>query len=145
MRVLLAASRVRVHVACVLASASLALGACGPEPEPRCVDAGVAIEHCASEPAPDYATLFETVLRPTCGREGPSCHGPGADDSLFFVGAEESRAYLLEHHVVPGSPACSELYQRVTSDDPFFRMPPAEPLSEASRCAIARWIEAGAR
>jgi hypothetical protein len=133
---------VSVRLACV---AALVLAACGPQPPPPvCTDAGAALEACASAPIPDYATLFETVLRPTCGREGPSCHGPGADDRLFFIDEEASRAYLLEHHVVPGSAACSELHQRVTSDDPFFRMPPAEPLPEASRCAIARWIEAGA-
>lgn len=129
-----------------LLALALALAACGPEPAPpRCEDAGVALESCdLGAPAPDYHALYESVLRPTCGRAGPSCHGEGSRRALSFLDEDASRAYLLAEDVVPGRAACSELFLRVTSNDPIFRMPPAETLPEASRCDIARWIEAGA-
>lgn len=124
--------------------AVLLLLACGGDGDsPRCDDAGLP-SACEDVPVPTYEALHRDVLRPSCGRDGPSCHGEGSRMPLSFVDVEASRDALLEHYVVPGSLACSELFRRVTSDEPFVRMPPAEPLPEAARCAIARWIEASA-
>ncbi|UJR83475.1 Hypothetical protein I5071_55430 [Sandaracinus amylolyticus] len=118
------------------------LVACGGDGDPPvCDDAGLP-SACESAPVPTYEELYRDVLRPTCGRDGPSCHGEGSRMTLSFVDEAASRDALLERYVTPGSLACSELFRRVTSDDPLFRMPPAEPLPEAARCAIARWIEA---
>jgi hypothetical protein len=125
--------------------AILVSAACGPVATPACEDSGVSLVCDEGGAAPDYSELFATLLRPSCGRSGVSCHGEGSDAALLFIDEAESRAYLLEHFVTPGSAACSELYLRATSDDVFFRMPPAQPLSDAERCAIARWIESGAR
>jgi mono/diheme cytochrome c family protein len=50
--------------------------------------------------------------------------------------------------IVPGDLDASELWARITSDDPEMVMPPPgakkRPLSEADRQAIARWISQGA-
>jgi hypothetical protein len=50
--------------------------------------------------------------------------------------------------IVPGHPEQSEMWRRVTSDDPDERMPPPQsnrrPLSESERALVRRWIEEGA-
>jgi hypothetical protein len=50
--------------------------------------------------------------------------------------------------VVPGKPEQSELFLRVTSDDEYLRMPPAESghaLSAEQVATLRRWIEQGAQ
>src|SRR5262249_27471527 len=50
--------------------------------------------------------------------------------------------------IVPGHPEQSEMWRRVTSEDPDERMPPPQsnrrPLSEAERDLVRRWVEEGA-
>lgn len=124
---------------------TLVSAACAPVAGPVCDERDAPLSCDDDGEALRYSALFTGLFRPNCGRSGVSCHGEGSDSVLSFVDEAESHAYLLERFVMPGAPACSELYLRVTSDDVFFRMPPAEPLSHEERCAIARWIAAGAR
>src|SRR5687768_18587287 len=49
--------------------------------------------------------------------------------------------------VAPGHPDASEVWRRITSDDPDERMPPAgspAALSDAQKTTIRAWIEQGA-
>ena len=46
--------------------------------------------------------------------------------------------------VIPGDPACSDLMVRLDSPGQEWSMPPGTPLDERARCAIRRWIAAGA-
>lgn len=125
--------------------ATLVSAGCAPVAGPVCDERGTPLSCDEAGEAPRYSELFAGLLRPNCGRSGVSCHGEGSDSVLSFVDETESYAHVLERFVTPGAPVCSELYLRVISDDLFFRMPPAEPLSQEERCAIARWIAAGAR
>ena len=63
-------------------------------------------------------------------------------EGLFGAGASGRKI------VAPGDAAASELYRRITAEQPDRRMPPAEarlPLSDAQLATLRRWIEAGSR
>ncbi|RMG12833.1 MAG: hypothetical protein D6729_16050 [Deltaproteobacteria bacterium] len=128
-------------------SALLAGPACGAG-GPECV---AVHSTCTPLYAPEYAEIFERTLRPTCGQPGTSCHGvDGAQAGLVFDEADAAYTRLLEGAgnrppvVVPGNAACSPLVVRIESTDPKRVMPPGQPLSEAVRCALEQWIDAGA-
>ena len=94
---------------------------------------------------------FNRDVRPILSDQCFQCHGPDAaqrvtslrldtEEGLYGTAAEEAV-------LVPGDPAHSELWQRITSDDPDLRMPPEESgrtLSGAQRDVLRRWIEQGA-
>ena len=121
---------------------SLGLAACGsPSPALTCVDASLP---ACTEPAPSFAVLHREVIVPSCAAEGPSCHGVGGRTSDLALHDEDAAFEALAAHLVPSRPECSELAQRVTSDDRTLRMPPAGGLSERDRCAILAWITSGA-
>lgn len=44
--------------------------------------------------------------------------------------------------IEPGSPECSDMVLRVLSDDPFYRMPPAEKLNDQDACLLIQWVNA---
>lgn len=119
------------------------LVACGPEPT-ACAPA--TLPDCSDVEAPSFATLHADVIGPSCGT-GPTCHV--ASDTISDLDLSDgatARATLLEGgYVVPGSPACSELTQRMTSEDRLFMMPPTGRLSVAHQCAAIAWIREGAR
>ena len=75
------------------------------------------------------------------------CHGPGESKALLRL---DSEALFREGGdsgdvVVPGDPAASLLYKKVTSGDPRHRMPQEAPaLAPAQIEALRRWIESGA-
>jgi uncharacterized protein DUF1553/uncharacterized protein DUF1549/cytochrome c len=100
------------------------------------------------EDANDFARL-RTLLAERCFR----CHGPDVQKKKLRLDRREdvlgqargtSRGAPI---VVPGDPAASELWLRVSSPDPEERMPPEEagPALTADELARVRaWIEAGA-
>jgi len=68
-----------------------------------------------------------------------------------YLGREEGARIDLgkgRYAMVPGDPAKSELYLRITSENPALRMPPAyaghEKLTGREIDLIRRWIEQGA-
>jgi hypothetical protein len=65
---------------------------------------------------------------------------------LAFEDADESYRLLVEETKVvrPGDPACSEFVARLTSTDPYYRMPPGLSLSETEQCSLIRWVANGA-
>jgi hypothetical protein len=108
----------------------------------------------ATDPATDAAepVSWGRDVRPLLSDRCFQCHG--ADPSSRraklrldnFEGATADRGDYAA--VVPGDLAASELWSRITSDDPEMVMPPPDakkrPLTEADRQAIARWIAQGA-
>jgi hypothetical protein len=105
----------------------------------------------AAEPVISFTRDIKGILSNRCVR----CHGPdaedrhgGGDDGLrldTFEGATEDLGGQAA--IVPGKPAASELFARITSTDPDVVMPPpeaGEPLSPREVELLGRWIAAGA-
>ena len=97
----------------------------------------------AAEAGPDFVREVLPIFSASCIR----CHGPGEskallrldNETLFREGGDSGEV------VVPGDPARSLLYKKVTSTDPKHRMPQeAEPLAPAQVETLRRWIESGA-
>ena len=109
----------------------------------------------------DDNALPETVsynfdIRPILSDKCYACHGPDGNkrkaglrldiaDSAFAPLKETKGAFAL----VPGKPEQSEVYKRISSDDPTYQMPVPEShlglLSEHQIALIKKWIEQGAK
>ncbi len=100
----------------------------------------------------DDAIDFNRDIRPLLSDKCFKCHGPseGSRQGGFRLDDPESsfgEADSGEHPIVPGDLDQSELYQRITSDDPDLCMPPADSnktLSDQEIATIASWIQQGA-
>ncbi len=95
---------------------------------------------------------FGKDVRPILAKHCFTCHGPDEDAraaGLRLDTAESAREDLGGYQaIVPGDADASELIERVTSDDEFLRMPPAEdhpPLSDAEIETLRVWIDSGAK
>jgi hypothetical protein len=115
-------------------------GACG-DPELTCVTVDLA---CAPLYAPTYENVTEFTIHPKCAAAG--CHTAAAsrgglvlDDSVNARDVLVNRGYL-----VPGDVACSELTERIFTDESSLRMPRGSPLPAGEACAVAQWVAAGA-
>jgi len=73
-----------------------------------------------------------------------SCDMQGCHDGAFHGGETFDNYTTIRHHVVPGNPNKSILYQVITDTWGFNRMPPKQPLSIENRTLIRVWIEQGA-
>lgn len=102
----------------------------------------------------DSVPGFNRDVRPILSDKCFSCHGPDAakiQAGLRLDREEAAKTRLPSGRVaiVPGDPAKSEAYQRITSDNQAVRMPPAylghEKLSDREMDLIRRWIEGGAQ
>lgn len=94
---------------------------------------------------------FDQHIRPLLSDTCFQCHGPDAEtrkanlrldlrDSVFDHSSEPRR-------VVPGDAAASEIYRRLTAEDPDVRMPPADSgrqLSPQQIEQVRQWINQGA-
>lgn len=92
----------------------------------------------AADPAPiDFAHDVLPILKARCAK----CHTDGTYKGSFSM---DTQAMALESEsIVPGDPAASDLIDRVTSDEPDYKMPPeGERLSEKEVTILRRWIEA---
>jgi hypothetical protein len=119
--------------------------ACSAEPEPERPDCIELSPSCDPLYQPIFDELFTRTLKPTCAQGGGSCHGAdGARGGLVFEDPDEAFALLHDGRLVPGDAACSEIVVRTHDTGKAWSMPPGEPLLEAERCVIRRWIEAGA-
>jgi hypothetical protein len=107
-------------------------------------------------PAADAASPpvdFDRQVRPILSERCFTCHGPddGARQANLRFDTEAGAFAELSgggHAIVRGDPAASALLQRVSSDDPVRRMPPAylnlDKLPEKEIDILRRWISAGA-
>ncbi len=97
---------------------------------------------------------FNREIRPILSDKCFACHGPDAANRKAGLrldteaGARETLGGK-RRAVVPGDPNSSELYRRVSSDNPALRMPPAylghAKLTGAEIALFHRWIEEGAK
>jgi hypothetical protein len=117
---------------------------------PQCLGTNQADVACLPLYPAEFPEIFQRTLNATCASAGVSCHGQdGKMGGLVFVNMADSYDALLgrtgsAQRVMPGDPACSELMVRLDSPGQEWSMPPGTPLDERARCAIRRWIAAGA-
>jgi Protein of unknown function (DUF1553)/Protein of unknown function (DUF1549)/Concanavalin A-like lectin/glucanases superfamily/Planctomycete cytochrome C len=96
---------------------------------------------------------FNRDIRPILSDKCFTCHGPDAahrQTAMRFDIESSAKAKLKSgrYAIVPGDPANSEMYRRVSSENKAVRMPPAymgkERLSDREIASIKSWIEQGA-
>ena len=97
----------------------------------------------AEAAAPDFARDVQPILAARC----QGCHGSKMQMAGLRLdqGAAALTGSASGPVIVRGSSAGSKLYQRVSSDKPGVRMPPAGPPLTAEQLAILKsWIDDGA-
>jgi hypothetical protein len=103
---------------------------------------GSASAAAAGEPAPpkpiDFAHDIVPLIKARCAK----CHTDGTYKASFSLDTRESA--LKSEAIVAGKSGDSELIERVTSDDPEFRMPPEGKRLAAEQVArLKAWIDQG--
>ena len=97
--------------------------------------------------AADSSPSFNRDIRPLLSSRCFECHGPDEKTRAADLRFDDREA-ALEWVIVPGEADESELIARLETDDPEFRMPPADshkkPLTETEIALLKRWIDAGA-
>jgi hypothetical protein len=92
---------------------------------------------------------FDRQIRPILSDNCFACHGPDKARRKADLRLDVRESALKKGTViVPGKAAESELIERVTSDEPDFRMPPprtGKRLTAAQVDLLRRWIDEGAR
>ncbi len=94
---------------------------------------------------------FSVDVRPVLADACWACHGPDGKTREVELRLDTEEGLFAKREditvVIPGQPAASELYRRITSDDPDVRMPPPDAerqLSAEQVGLLKRWIEEGA-
>lgn len=131
----------------VLGVLALALAACSSDPEPApprtCTTVDLA---CTPAYEPTYANVFAKTLQPTCGKSGASCHSSsGRQGGLAFEDPNVAYDDMMAGKITPGDAACSTVVYRIAATDGKIRMPPGRQLETGEQCAIAQWIQNGAK
>lgn len=93
---------------------------------------------------------FNRDIKPILFSHCVACHGPDEETREAGLrldtqaGSREDRGGYQP--IVPGDASASELYLRASSEDPDYRMPPADfgkPLDDKQIDLLRRWIDAG--
>lgn len=105
--------------------------------------------------AADTVVSYNKDIRPLLSDRCFACHGP--DDAkrqaeLRLDEAEGDQSPFRDRDgyrvIKPADPSSSELWKRLTTDDPSLKMPPPDsaqkPLTEAERELLGLWIRQGA-
>lgn len=121
-------------------AAGLLSGGCPSDPPPACTTVETA---CAPQYVPTFDNVYANTLAMDCGASRGACHSASGEGGMSLVDPATAHASLLAR-VSPGDPACSEVIVRTHSPGADYQMPPGTPLSEAERCALLKWVEAGA-
>ncbi|WP_417380932.1 PSD1 and planctomycete cytochrome C domain-containing protein [Gimesia sp.] len=102
-------------------------------------------------PASNQTLDFATDIRPLLSDACFSCHGPDPEHREAELRLDLKEAVFADHNgqalIVPGKPADSLIYLRMTAADESERMPPADSgkkLSDSDIANIRKWIESGA-
>ena len=102
--------------------------------------------------AADRSIDFNRDIRPILANSCYACHGPDKNTrkaDLLLHSEESAFADRGGYQAIqPGKPQLSEVYRRITADDPKMRMPPAKfgkQLTAKQIDLIRRWIEQGAK
>ncbi len=109
----------------------------------------------SAESMPDVVS-YNFNIRPILSDKCFACHGPDANKRqahLRLDVAEAAYAPLTEtkgaYAIVPGKPEQSELYKRISSQDPTYQMPTPEShlgiLNEHEIALFKKWIKQGAK
>jgi hypothetical protein len=105
----------------------------------------------ATVAAGDEQVQFNRDIRPILAAHCWSCHGFDAKQRQAELRLDVAEGAYAERNgsiaVVPRDLTRSEVWLRITSDDPEVVMPPPEtkkPLSTEQKALIRRWIEQGA-
>ncbi|MFO1022784.1 MAG: PSD1 and planctomycete cytochrome C domain-containing protein [Planctomycetales bacterium] len=98
------------------------------------------------EPTAEQVQFFETGVRPVLTEHCQSCHGEKKQWGGLRL---DSREALIKGGdsgavVVAGKPGKSRLIKAIRHDDPDFKMPPKEKLSERQIADLTKWVEMGA-
>jgi len=94
---------------------------------------------------------FNRDIRQILADKCYACHGPDENTREAELRFDEEAAVFADPEravIVRGKPAESEMIARITSDDPFVRMPPEESKKSLTAGEIAllkRWIAEGAK
>jgi hypothetical protein len=124
-----------------LALALAATGCPNSSGPPACIDVDLT---CQPLYVPTFDNVYNNTLRDTCGSQRVSCHShAGMKGGMTFETPETAFA-ALSTRVVPDDPGCSLMIVRTSSVGESYQMPPGSPLSEAERCALIQWVQAGA-
>ena len=109
--------------------------------------AGVTVSPAASAPV-----SFNQEIRPILADECYACHGPDKGTRKAGLRLDDRDAALKgvkgRPAIVPGNSAASELYKRIISTDPSYRMPAKETghvLSPQQIALFKAWIDQGAK
>ncbi|MGE0870160.1 MAG: hypothetical protein AB7P03_16465 [Kofleriaceae bacterium] len=125
-----------VVVALVLA----AHGCKEPPPECKMLEA-----ECSPLYIPTFDNVYNMTISKSCGIDRSSCHSPTGESGTSFATIEAAYGGLIEGGLVkPFDPMCSELVVRTSSPGKDYQMPPGDALSPSTRCALIKWVEAGA-
>jgi len=112
---------------------------------------GAALEAAADDNA-SRKVDFRRDVQPILANHCFKCHGPDANARRADLRLDKKSGAFADRDgtrvIVPGKPAQSELYHRITAEDADVRMPPQSEklqLSEQQIAVLKRWIEQGAR
>ncbi|HEV2492840.1 MAG TPA: DUF1553 domain-containing protein [Terriglobia bacterium] len=96
----------------------------------------------------DFNREIRPILSDTCFK----CHGPDAQQRMAKLRLDETEGLFVDRGgykvIVPGNAAQSRLYQKVSSKDPAFHMPPVwsgRTLTDKQIELIKEWIDQGAK
>lgn len=106
---------------------------------------------CTQAFDPNFADIYRLVIAPTCAAGGVACHASeGKQGGLNMSTQMDAYEGLVNGvggmpRVMKGDASCSILTERLETSDTTKRMPFLGPqLGTGDRCAIEKWIAAGA-
>ena len=106
---------------------------------------------CAVSLATAQTIDFQREIRPILSENCFQCHGPDSGSRQADLRLDRHDSAVASRAggtpIVPGKSSESMIFQRISSNDASFRMPPAEAhktLTPAQIATIKRWIDAGA-
>ena len=120
----------------------------------------IAIFAISGDPAPDVRRgsaapepiEYNRDIRPILSDRCYQCHGPDAARRKADLRLDQESSAKADRDgvraIVPGDAKASELYRRITADDPAERMPPqksGKSLSAVEIEKLGRWIDQGAK
>jgi hypothetical protein len=127
----------------LVALAVLSLAGCPAQP-PACTT--VDTTTCQELYEPTWDNVYSMTIAVSCGSDRSACHSDsGRSGGMTFANKDTSYTELLDgRRVKPGDPGCSLMVVRIEGVGTDYQMPQGDPLSAPERCAIAKWVEAGA-
>jgi len=99
---------------------------------------------CQTQYVPNFDNLYVNTIHPRCGADNGACHSRSGESGVSFADPDAAYASLLDGRVTPGDPTCSELIVRTIESGTDYEMPPDSTLPDRDRCALVKWVAAGA-